>query len=82
MKLTVFKSNKDPIVKVSTIALNPPTPSNLYGIELNHLEKFKKDLLDLQVDGVRARCKYQIPWQSSSPVAFNFQWNILENKVV
>ena len=66
---------------VSTIA--PTLGRNQFRFNWNPetIAKFKQDLLELQVDGVRARAKYVVAWKSASPIAENYLWSLLEYKV-
>ena len=65
---------------VSILALEEPAPCQAFGIFVDDVNNFVEDLLALEVDGRKFRTKFFIPWQSASPLAESFLWNILANK--
>lgn len=56
-------------------------PAKRFGIRQEHIQKFKNDLMKVEVEGRKFRTKYQIPMATGSPQAENFLWTILGNKV-
>ena len=60
--------------------MEEPAPCQAFGIFVDDVNNFVEDLLALEVDGRKFRTKFFIPWQSASPLAESFLWNILANK--
>ena len=56
-------------------------PAKRFGISQDHIQKFKEDLMNVEIEGRKFRTKYQIPMVTGSPQAENFLWTILGNKV-
>ena len=53
-----------------------------FGIDLDQLNAFVKDLLEVEIEGRKFRTEYQITMESGAPQAENYMWTILGNKVI
>lgn len=65
-------------VKIDTKVI---TPKMRFAISQDHIDRFIKKILDVEIEGRKFRTKYQIPMVSGAPQAENFLWTILGNKV-
>ena len=57
------------------------TKENQFGVSMANIEKWKKYLCQTEVEGRRIRNKHQIEWSNSHPLAEDFLWTNLANKV-
>ena len=53
-----------------------------FGIDQDHIDNFKKKLMEVEIEGRKFRTKYQIPMADGAPQAENFLWTVLGNKVI
>ena len=67
--------------QLSTLALTSATKENQFGASLANIEKWKRFLCQTEVDERRIRNQYQIEWDNSHPLADDFLWTNLANKV-
>ena len=65
---------------MSTLACSP-VPEVRFGVSTAKIEEFKKNLCRYEVEGRRARTFYRIEWKNAHPLAENYLWTILSNKV-
>ena len=81
VKIPFWKSDKDYTMTVSVLANELEIGQDRFNISKSEVERFIKDLLELQVDGKRARAKYQVTWTTASPIAKSYLWTLLNYKV-
>ena len=55
-------------------------PKMRFGINQDHINNFKKRLMEVEIEGRKFRTKYQIPMADGASQAENFLWTILGNK--
>ena len=65
-------------VKIDTTVT---APKRRFGIDQDHIDRFIKKILEVEIEGRKFRTKYQIPMVTGAPQAENFLWTILGNKV-
>ena len=57
------------------------TSENQFGVSMASINKWKQYLCQTEVEGRRIRNAYRIEWSNSHPLAENFLWTNLANKV-
>ena len=68
------------VCPVSTLACSP-APEVRFGVQTTSIEEFKKNLCRYEVEGRKVRNFYRIEWKDAHPLAENYLWTILSNKV-
>lgn len=69
------------VCPVSTLACSP-TSEVRFGVLTSKIQEFKKNLCRYEVEGRRVRSFYRIEWKDAHPLAENYLWTILSNKVI
>ena len=65
---------------VSTLICSP-NDEDRFGVSTDQIEQFKRNMCRYEVEGRKVRNFYRIEWKTAHPLAENYLWTILSNKV-